>query len=213
MTPKFAEAVDPIFLNVLGLLDRIERLESPKPEDVRVRLRVLIDEAEARLGTGEEWQLAKYALVAWIDEMLIDAPWDSREWWKNNVLEQFYFNTRIRNQNYFMLAKQAAELTGRDALEVFYVCVVLGFRGLYHDPASGPALALSLELPEDLSVWAKQAALSIRLGQDRPDLSGPVREIEGAPPLRSRSGIVWPWLTSCLLVTASVIYAYYIYAR
>ena len=120
-----------------------------------------------------------------------------------------FFSSRIRNQNFFILAKQAADLSGKDALEVFYVCVILGFRGLYHDPQSAPALALSLELPEDLSVWAKQVALSIRLGQDRPPLNSPKREIHGAPPLRPITRVIWPWLLSSLLGMATVVYAYY----
>ncbi len=69
MTPNFAQAVDPIFLYVLALLDRISRDTKPKPQEERARIRALIDEAEARLGSGTEWELAKYALVSWIDEM------------------------------------------------------------------------------------------------------------------------------------------------
>ncbi len=140
MTPKFAKAVDPIFMHMLRLLDRIESAESPDPGEERIQIRALIDQAEAMLGLGSEWELAKYALVSWIDEMLIDAPWESREWWKNNVLEQQIFGTRKRHQQFFIFAQKAAELIGKDALEVFYVCVILGFRGIYHDPASGPAL-------------------------------------------------------------------------
>ena len=209
MTPKFAQSVDPIILNVLGVLDRIEKSDSPSRDDVQLRLRALIDEADARLGTGKEWMLAKYALVAWIDEMLVDAPWDGREWWNNNVLEQKLFNSRNRHQQFFISAQQAAELTGKDALEVFYVCVILGFRGLYHDPSSAPALAESLSLPADLNVWSKQTALSIRLGQDLPPLGGPGPEIEGARPLRRVSSVVWPWLTSLMLMIAAILFYYY----
>jgi hypothetical protein len=35
MTPQFAQAIDPIFLQVLGLLDRLGRSESPSPQDER----------------------------------------------------------------------------------------------------------------------------------------------------------------------------------
>src|SRR5690349_16160027 len=54
MTPNFAQAVDPIFLYVLALLDRISRDAKPKPQEERVRIRALIDEAEARLGSSGE---------------------------------------------------------------------------------------------------------------------------------------------------------------
>ncbi len=209
MTPKFAKAVDPIFMHVLRLLDRIEKSESPDAEEERLRIRSLIDQAEALLGPGSEWELAKYALVSWIDEMLVDAPWDSREWWKNNVLEQQLFSSRKRHQQFFIAAQQASELIGKDALEVFYVCVILGFRGLYHDPSSGPALAQSLDLPPELSAWASQTGLSIRLGQDRPPLAAPGPEVTGAPPLLPVSAVVWPWLTSLLLGFAAALYFYH----
>ena len=37
MTPRFALAIDPIFLHVLDLLDRIEQGEQPAPEAERLR--------------------------------------------------------------------------------------------------------------------------------------------------------------------------------
>ena len=49
MTPKFAQAIDPVMLHVLGLLDRISREERPSPPDERLRIRTLIDQAEALL--------------------------------------------------------------------------------------------------------------------------------------------------------------------
>jgi type VI secretion system protein ImpK len=206
MTPNFAQAVDPIFLYVLALLDRISRDTKPKPQEERARIRALIDEAEARLGTGIEWELAKYAVVSWIDEMLVDAFWDGREWWSNNVLEIELFNTRECNEKFFIKAQQASTVSGRDALEVFYVCVILGFRGLYHNMEADSVLAPSLNLPFSLVEWAKQTALSVRLGQGREALSRPTMEIHGAPPLRSRSSVVWPWLATVLTVAAAAVY-------
>jgi len=205
MTPNFAQAVDPIFLYVLALLDRIGREAKPVPNEERARIRAIIDEAEARLGTGGEWELAKYALVSWIDEMLVDAYWDGREWWSNNVLEIELFNTRQCNEKFFVKAQQASTVSGRDALEVFYVCVILGFRGLYHDMEAGSVIAPSLNLPLSLAEWARQTALSVRLGQGRDPLSGPSAEIHGAPPLRSRASVVWPWLATTLSVAAAVL--------
>jgi type VI secretion system protein ImpK len=94
MTPRFALAVDPIFLHVLDLLERINRGEQPNPQEERLRIRTLIDQGEALLGASEQWELAKYAIVSWIDEMLVDAPWDGHEWWSNHVFEVEMFKTR-----------------------------------------------------------------------------------------------------------------------
>ncbi len=208
MTPKFAQAVDPVFLHVLGLLDRIGRNEQPAPQDERMRIKGLIDSAQALLGGGPEWLLAKYAIVSWIDEVLVETPWDGRDWWSNNVLEVETFNTRLCNEMFYVRAQEAAALSGRDALEVFYVCVVLGFRGLYRDPAMAAMFTQAHGLPPDLETWARQASLAIRLGQGRPALSGPRREIAGAPPVRARPLVVWSWVAAVLLsVTLAICYA------
>lgn len=211
MTPNFAQAVDPIYLYVLALLDRISRSAKIKAHDERSNIRRLIDEAEARLGFGTEWELAKYALVSWIDEMLVETSWEGRDWWGNNVLEIELFNSRECNEKFFVKARQASTITGRDALEVFYVCVILGFRGLYQDPVSGAAVAQTLNLPTELNEWARQTALSIRLGQGRDALAAPGHEIAGAPPLRSRAAVVWPWLAVTLLASTAFLILYHTY--
>ena len=209
MTPDFSQAVDPIFGYVLELLDRIENSQSLSPEEERLRIRTLIDQAEASVGKSPEWKLAKYGLVSWIDEMLVDSPWDGREWWSNNVLEMQLFNSRKAFDQFYVHAEEASTLRGKDALEVFYVCVILGFRGLYRDVESGPALAQSLNLPSSLEEWSRQTAHSIRLGLDRPPLSAPGAEKSGAAPLRSASSVVWPWLVTLMLGSAAVLYWYH----
>lgn len=206
MTPNFAQAIDPIFMYVLALLDRIGRGTKPVPGEEKARLRVLIDEAEARLGNMAEWNLAKYAIVSWIDEMLIEAYWDGREWWSNNILEIELFNSRQCHEQFFLKAQQASTLPGRDALEVFYVCVILGFRGLYHDSDTSALVAQSLNLPTDLKQWARQTALSIRLGQGRDPLAPPGGEIQGAPPMRSRASVIWPWLAATLAAVGAILF-------
>lgn len=205
MTPKLAQAVDPIFLHVLDLLERINRNESTSPQDDRLRIRALIDQAEAIVGGGGEWDLAKYALVAWIDEMLVDAPWAGSEWWSNNVLEVEIFKTRNCSEQFYVKAQEAATLPTRDALEVFYVGVLMGFRGMYRDPRLAKSIAEARGLPTDLETWVKQTSLSIRLGQGRPSLAAPGRDLSGAPPLRGKGIVVWPWTTAMMLAASTIV--------
>jgi type VI secretion system protein ImpK len=206
MTPTFAAAVDPIFLHVLGLLERISNNESPSPSEERTAINNWLRNAEALLGQKQDWELAKYALVAWIDDMLIEAPWDGRLWWKENALEVELFNTRDRATVFYTKAKDAAKLTRRDALEVFYVCVVLGFRGLYRDSAAA-FLADQLGLPPDLDSWARQAAKSIQLGQGRPPIQAAPIPGEGAPPLEGRYLLIGTALLGVVLAMLSAMVA------
>lgn len=206
MTPKLAQAVDPVLLHMVALLDRINDGEEPVGQNERLRIRALLDQAEAIVGTGPEWDLAKYALVSWIDEMLVDASWRGRDWWSNNVLEMEMFNSRACYERFFARAQEASALAHRGALEVFYVCVVMGFRGLYQDPELSADFIRSQGLPPDLDTWAAQTALSIRLGQGRPPLDAGSRQLRGAPPLRSRAGVVAAWVSAVMLGTANIYY-------
>lgn len=206
MTPKHSLAVDPLLLHMLGLLDRISYGEEPNPLDERLRIRALLDQGEAIVGAGREWELSKYALVSWIDEMLVETSWRGREWWSNNVLEMELFRTRLCNEQFFLYAKEASTLTRRDSLEVYYVCVVLGFRGLYRDAMLAEMLTEQHGLPGDLPTWARQTAMSIRLGQGRPQLAGPKREIAGAPPRKTKAIVVWPWLCAAMLGAWGILY-------
>lgn len=206
MTPRHALAVDPLLLHVLDLLDRIGNGQHPRPQEERIRIRALLDQGEAIVGAGREWELSKYALTAWIDEMLVDSGWNERDWWSNNVLEMELFGSRLCSEQFFLNAKEASTLTRRDALEVAYVCVVLGFRGLYRDPHLAAYLTEQHGLPRDLNTWARQTALAIRLGQGRPPLAAPAREIRGAPPLKPKSRVVWPWLFVSMLAAWNVLY-------
>lgn len=209
MTPKFAQAIDPVMLHVLGLLDRIARDERPSPADERLRIRGLIDQAEALLGANEQWQLGKYALASWADEMLVDANWDGRDWWSNNVLEMELFNSRECYDRFYILAKEASSLPTRDALEVYYICVVLGFRGLYRDPEFSSSTIQALGLPVDVESWARQAAMSVRLGQGRPQLTGKKRDLLGAPPLRGRHFALWSGLALAMVATVLLVMLFY----
>jgi type VI secretion system protein ImpK len=208
MTPEFAKAVDPIFLHVFGLLDRIGRGVEPLPEEERLRIRGLIDQADAMWGHTPDAESAKYAIVSWIDEMLAaEAPWQGSEWWKNNSLEWEYFKTQDRSEQFYLKAKEASGLRRKDALEVFYVCVVMGFRGLYRDLNRAAAFTEALQLPPDLETWARQAAMAIQLKLGRPPISEVSVPIEGAPPLNGPFSLIWASLAGLILTVLAGLFA------
>ncbi len=182
MRPEFAKAVDPIFEHVLRLLDRIDQNELVSPEEEMHRVKAMVDRADATMGAGREWQLAKAGLIYWIDEVLIQAPWEGRNFWYEACLERQYFNKRDAARDYFVDAKEASGSPQRDALEVFYIGVILGFRGLYDDPEKWYDLIQQFELPDSLQEWVKQTAQAIR-SRPKPPIT-PTRNFgHGAPPL------------------------------
>lgn len=185
MTPHFATAVDPIYLYVLGVLEKAAAGEALDPQDVRERIKNRFREADDRIGQKQGWELAKYALVAWIDDVLISQSWSGREWWEQNALEFEFFKTRDRAIEFFKRSKEAGEMTKRDALEVYYICVVLGFRGLYALNESA-FLAQQLDLPPDIETWSRRTARAIQLGQGRPPINESPRPPAAAPPLEGK---------------------------
>ncbi len=185
MTPAFANAVDPVFLFVLGLLDRIQSNTARSGTEERQAIEHVIAECDAQLGNQAGWELAKYGLVAWIDDLLISTSWTGRDWWEGNALEFAYFKTRDRATNFFVKAKEAADMPRRDALEVFYLCVVLGFRGLY-TLSDAEFIAGQLELPPTIEGWTRSTSKLIQLRQGRPPIREMPRPASGAPPLEGK---------------------------
>ena len=211
MSPEFSSAVDPIFSYVLSTMDEIEGGKTPLAEDVSSRVRGLIDQAEQRLGQRDDWQLAKYALVAWVDDLFIEAPWEGRAWWENNRLEFQFFRSANAFTVFYARAKEASKVARKDALEVFYICVVLGFRGIYGDP-SGVSDIDEFDLPPSLEEWARRTAMSIQLGQGRPRLLEQGRPGAGAPPLEGKylfigASLLAVMLTAITLATAKLLFS------
>ncbi|MFM2093705.1 MAG: hypothetical protein RIS70_829 [Planctomycetota bacterium] len=206
MTPNFSQAVDRVFAHVLDLLDRIGKGQPVVAQEERRKIRLWFDEAEASLGPTREWQLAKYALVAWVDEVLIESPWQGKNWWVENTMEWELFSTHDAYEQFYVRGNEAATLSNKDALEVFFICVVLGFRGLYRDP-SGAMRAAQLQLPADLAIWTKQTSISIRAGQGRPALSESGEPGSGAAPLDGKFQFIGAALVTTIVAAAAIVLA------
>ncbi len=206
MHPQFAAVIDPIFLATLQLESRIADKAKVISADERAILQRKIDEAEAILGNTHDWQLSKYALCAWIDAKLIEAPWDGSIWWKDNCLEVRYFGERIAHEDFFRRAVDAASLGRKDALEVFYIAVVLGFKGFYGDRDAGYAssVAQSLRLPDTLEAWCREVARSLQLRQGRPVIPERVQAGGSARPLNGRLTLAAFAIVSAVLVALAI---------
>jgi type VI secretion system protein ImpK len=116
-----------------------------------------------------------------------------------------YFNTRLRFERFWVRAQEATTLERRDALEVYYVCVVLGFRGLYRNPDISESLIRDYGLPPDVDAWARQTAMSIRLGQRRAAMPKPMGEVRGAPPMRMKAAVLWIWWLVAILAAVNLV--------
>ena len=117
--------------------------------------------------------------------------------------------TPTRYRGFYRDAREAAGLPDKSALEVFYLCAALGFRGLYRDTETVESQIAreSLQLPPTLEGWMEQAYAGIRLSSP-PEIDGQGEPIDGVYPLEGPGLLIW---ASCfalilLVLAAAVIY-------
>ena len=216
MQADFAQSIDPIFEHALALASDLEAGIERDAPTVRSEILSWIDSADRRLGTQRRWLLARYAIVVWIDELLLSMPWDGAAWWRDSILEMHYYQSRLCSLRFFELADEASGLSDRDALEVFYNCVLLGFRGMYAASSSmaGPSRpnVLNHRFPPTIGQWIIQTRQLVELApqpawlDSQPQLP---RAITGAPPDFRRQQVVW-WsiAVAILLLVNGVIFRF-----
>lgn len=92
-------------------------------------------EREARdLGiVHEDVDKARFALVAFLDETVLDADWSQREPWRDRPLQLDLFAERRGGQRFFDELTQLRRLgeAKREVVEVYHQCLNLGFEGQY----------------------------------------------------------------------------------
>lgn len=206
MTPEFAQAVDPIFLTVLRAWERIQMHADISHTALHTELLTGIREADDRLrsaGFQEARELARYALCAWIDDLMINRPWSGQHWWENNKLEFQLFNTNDAGTLFFQKAKQAQAIANRDAIEVFYIAVILGFKGLYAFPDAN-YMTTNFDLPASREEWTRRAATMLNTRPTRPAITGTAVPAQGAPPLDTKLTLVGALLCLLMLVVLSL---------
>ena len=76
---------------------------------------------------------AIYALVALLDETVMSVPGKCRDYWVTNPIQLELFGDNLAGQKFFdklsKLMKDPARM--KDVLEIFYLCLSLGFEGKY----------------------------------------------------------------------------------
>jgi type VI secretion system protein ImpK len=165
---------------LLGLLQAGARERSPVvlsefagegAEEPAGELAVPFEDSARR---AERFLGIRYALACWLDEVFVlDSPWSAR--WNERKLEGTLFGTNDRAWKFWEQARLAATRPGSEALEAFFLCVVLGFRGEM------------AEQTERLRAWVAGTRTQISRGQAREWAAPP--EIEpptAVPPLRGR---------------------------
>ena len=131
---RLVEFYAPCFAHILQMQ---ANTDLGAPEVLRADTKELIETCEhAALQNGiatEAVETAKYAVVAFIDETILSSDWDGADRWMNTPLQlefydQFDAGEVFFDELYDLLDDPEANA---EALEVYHLCMALGFQGKY----------------------------------------------------------------------------------
>jgi type VI secretion system protein ImpK len=107
------------------------------PDHLRTRLhhlfRVAEDQSKSVGIHSDGYTQARYAVTAYIDEMIINSRWANREQWSARPLQYDFFGEYVAGEGFFQhldTIRRSLPLNA-DLLEVYGLCLILGFEGQY----------------------------------------------------------------------------------
>jgi type VI secretion system protein ImpK len=123
------------YIDVLAYTTLWLRRPGEDYDGFRARVLSLLGESKTRaLSAGftpEEYQNALFAVVAWIDEAVMTTPdWPGTARWRKELLQHSYFATGRAGIEFFTRLEQLVAHQ-QSVREVYYFCLMLGFKGRY----------------------------------------------------------------------------------
>jgi type VI secretion system protein ImpK len=122
---------------VFDLILRLKAGIVQPSNDLRPKIASLLTEFEKRAEryrfSPKIVQVSKFALAAFVDETVLTNNFPLRDEWEKYPLQLEYFGEQLAGDKFFdkleAMLKQI-DVT-QDAVEVYYVCMLLGFKGRY----------------------------------------------------------------------------------
>lgn len=131
----FADAIS----TALSYVDTIRNGIHPDYDDVRLGVESVLS-ANANYAEGgftrEQYDNAKFAVVAFIDELILLSDWEQRHRWAHELLQKSHFATTNAGEEFFdkLDSLSSFEPGDRDVREVYVYCLALGFVGKFFRP-------------------------------------------------------------------------------
>jgi type VI secretion system protein ImpK len=186
----------PILRQGLRILERLRRGERLNMRNEQAELRQLFQMGGPLVppasDTGDVSLGVRYPLACWLDERFIldeESPW--KEAFRQESMEFALFRRVERAWLFPRQAKLPATLGDPDLAEVFYLCVMLGFRGEWREELT------------DLLNWRDTVETVIGQGKAREwpgkptDLPLPPTNV---PPLKAKGQLRWLLLSYAVAV-------------
>lgn len=144
--------------------------ECGEPETLRAHLLDMFyqaNQAGGDMGVPKETlRLARYALAAYLDEMVMSSHWPQKHQWPSMSLQSELFSTDLAGQGFFQNLEEIwrGHPLNTDLLELYYLCLVLGFEGKYKLQGREQLKALIQELGRDIQARRGEVP-SLSLGE------------------------------------------------
>jgi type VI secretion system protein ImpK len=112
-------------------------------DQVKADVLRMLAESQNSLHQGQvspdDYDMARFAIVAWIDETIMNSAWIYRDQWKLDLLQRAYYQTTDAGEIFFERLNTIG-LHQRDVREVYYLCLAMGFQGRYCHEGDTPLL-------------------------------------------------------------------------
>ncbi len=106
--------------------------QSPPLSEVREKILALIEAQEEQVKAkglaAEAYREARFAVLSWVDEMILNSSWPLRTQWQHLMLT--YYGTLNAGEEFFRRLELLPSQSN-DIREVYYLCISLGFQGRY----------------------------------------------------------------------------------
>ena len=108
--------------------------KQPPFDQVKADIQRLISKSQESLNNGafsqEDYDLARFAIFAWIDEAVLNSSWKEKHRWQGEQLQLFYYQTADAGEIFFERLNTLGPHQ-RDVREIYYLCLAIGFTGRY----------------------------------------------------------------------------------
>jgi type VI secretion system protein ImpK len=131
--------------------------------------------------TGEAVNEAMYAIVALLDETVLTVPGACRDYWFERPLQLELFGDNIAGEEFYIKLQKllAQPEKKKDALEIFYLCLSLGFEGKYRIMNPEERIAILEETGKKLRRAKIRVSSTLSPHGNRTDYMPPAKKLRG----------------------------------
>lgn len=114
--------------------------------NARDLIRMATQDAAGRGYVSEDGKLAAFAVVAFLDESVLTSKNPVFSTWSRMPLQEELFGEHMAGETFFqyvqLLLSRRDSIETADVLEVYYLCMLLGYRGRYGSSGDGELRAI-----------------------------------------------------------------------